>query len=99
MQVYNISSISRLDFNKFTTLCSRNVLAFLIATDRLRNAARAGKVSRCKTLQLCFLPTLSPAFATDQFKVSGARVCHYNIRLVLAQDLRPNYQRVECFLG
>jgi len=56
-----------------------------------RCARRSHKVSPRKTATLGFLPALSPAFATDRFKVSAAAAD--NIRLILAQDLRPNYQR------
>jgi len=62
---------------------------------RLRNAGH--KVSPRKTATLGFLPALSPAFATDRFKVSAAAAD--NIRLILAQDLRPNYQRPSSVLS
>lgn len=65
----------------------------------LRNAACVRIVKyRTAKLQLCFLLALSPAFATDRFKVSGfrrrRRRRNYNISAdTCARYLRPNYQR------
>lgn len=65
--------------------------------DGLRNAACAVKYRSAK-LQLCFLPALSPAFATDRFKVSGARRRYnYNIPADTCARLTAQLPASECF--